>query len=422
MKQNLSAVLPVVGINILLCACSMQTAPPLPDSPLATLRASAACSLGCPEGGSEQTLFRPAYILNNNRETKFANGVAYTLTKETPRRGRARIGKKDPDLPDADTLSPAAYQGANAALHTDRGHQAPLASLGNAPDWPTLNYLSNITPQKSALNQGAWARLEDAERQLANQPDVSAVHVITGPLFERVTQTLPAQPAVRIPSGYWKIIYTGTRPERGEYAVFLLDQHTPRAASFCLFQTTVSIIEQKTRPALTVWPRLPEEAARAIKHRKGHLAQRLGCSDAKKHTGGLPVVQAQAATERQRDVGHEGLLPDICHSSPLPRQEDFTLTAAEPAVPDGETGIRHCPPRQNDRGESTNVLQNAGCRSPVPSLYWLPDNGAGTHGAQGGSPGWRWCLAAERCGGVTGCGAGTGKGRALWVTAHAGTG
>lgn len=49
--------------------------------------------------------------------------------------------------------------------------------MGEVSDWQTLNYLTNITPQKADLNQGAWARLEDQ--------DVDAMYVATGPLYQR---------------------------------------------------------------------------------------------------------------------------------------------------------------------------------------------------------------------------------------------
>ncbi|MCD3082431.1 DNA/RNA non-specific endonuclease, partial [Salmonella enterica subsp. enterica serovar Enteritidis] len=105
--------------------------------------------------------------------------------------GRPRNWAQDPDLPPSDTLAPSAYKNAHTLLKVDRGHQAPLAGLGGVSDWPSLNYLSNITPQKSALNQGAWAALENRVRELAKQADVSVVHVVTGPLFERHIATLP---------------------------------------------------------------------------------------------------------------------------------------------------------------------------------------------------------------------------------------
>ncbi|GKV88502.1 DNA/RNA non-specific endonuclease [Pectobacterium carotovorum] len=282
MKLNLIKLLPI----LLLAGCTATYQPAqTPDviEPTASAPAVAAatvdnCLVGCPTGGSSQTLIRDAYTLNNNSGTKFANWVAYKITKTSQASGRARNWKQDPNLPASDTLAPAAYDGANAKLAVDRGHQAPLAGLGGVSDWQSLNYLSNITPQKSSLNQGAWVRLEDKERALANSAGVSAVYSVTGPLFEKNIATLPNAPAVQIPSGYWKVIFIGTSPDKGEYAAFLMDQSTPKAANFCNYQVTVDSIEKKTNPKLSIWSALPANIAAIVKSQKGTLAKnRFGC-------------------------------------------------------------------------------------------------------------------------------------------------
>ncbi|MBW5896056.1 DNA/RNA non-specific endonuclease [Pectobacterium brasiliense] len=282
MKLNLIKLLPI----LLLAGCTATYQPaqtpdvvePTASAPAVATATADNCLVGCPIGGSSQTIIRDAYTLNNNSGTKFANWVAYKVTKTSQASGRARNWKQDPNLPASDTLAPAAYDGANAKLAVDRGHQAPLAGLGGASDWQSLNYLSNITPQKSDLNQGAWVRLEDKERALANSAGVSAVYSVTGPLFEKNIATLPNAPAVQIPSGYWKVIFIGTSPDKGEYAAFLMNQDTPKSANFCNYQVTVDGIEQKTNPKLNIWSALPANIAAIVKSQKGTLAKnRFGC-------------------------------------------------------------------------------------------------------------------------------------------------
>ena len=234
------------------------------------------CSVGCPSGGSALTLNRQAYTLNNNGSTKFANWVSYKITKDSPASGRPRTWKTDPDVPVGETLDPVDYNGANVALKIDRGHQANLASMGGVSDWQTLNYLSNITPQKSDLNQGPWARLEDQERNLSKDPAVDQVFVATGPLYEHFVGTLPGTNKVHtIPSGYWKIIFVGSTPENGLYASFVMNQDTPRNANFCAYQVTVAQIEE--RSGLTFWSHLPQSVQDALKSRQGQLLSRIGC-------------------------------------------------------------------------------------------------------------------------------------------------
>lgn len=88
------------------------------------------CGAGCPVGGSAQTLEREAYTLNNNCQRKFANWVAYKMTKASQASNRPRHWQRDPALAATATLAPAAYKGASQALQVDRGHLAPLAGLG----------------------------------------------------------------------------------------------------------------------------------------------------------------------------------------------------------------------------------------------------------------------------------------------------
>ena len=120
------------------------------------------CEVGCPTGGSDQTLVREAYTLNNNSHRKFANWVAYKITKASLASRRSRSWKRDPDLPATDTLAPAAYKGASAALAVDRGHQAPLACRPR-PRWsfPAATgrlFLSDPVRIKANTRRFCWIR------------------------------------------------------------------------------------------------------------------------------------------------------------------------------------------------------------------------------------------------------------------------
>lgn len=291
-------VLPFVLIPLLSACASQQSVESLDRSDLlpTTIKSIDNCSVGCPVGGDHQTLYRNAYTLNNNGSTKFANWVAYKITKQTAASGRPRSWKRDPEVPAGETLNPVDYNGASVALRIDRGHQANLASMGGVSDWQTLNYLTNITPQKADLNQGAWARLEDQERSLSRAADVDAVYVATGPLYEKDMGSLPGTNKVHtIPSGYWKVIFTGSTPANGLYAAFVMDQGTPRSASFCDFQVTVADIEE--RSGLILWSGLPQDVQAELKIKPGRLAQKIGCAS----------VVDESVTAQLRTVSEEPL-------------------------------------------------------------------------------------------------------------------
>lgn len=237
---------------------------------------SAMCLYGCPDGmpTTNQKVERPIYILSSNRITKFADWVAYRVSADQFGPSRGRTWKKDPELGEHETLIPSDYDGANAALGVDRGHQAPLAAFAGTPHWQTTNYLSNITPQSSALNQGPWEHLEAAERRAVREGYVAVLMVLTGPFYERHFGRLPeTQKQHTIPSGYWKVIYVPDGDGRIEAAAFAFDQETPRNSDYC--GHLVSVEEVEVRSRLNLFPELPDQSAALLPNHR--LVDYLGC-------------------------------------------------------------------------------------------------------------------------------------------------
>jgi len=223
------------------------------------------CLDGCPVGtpSTNDLIVREIYTLSSNDETKFADWVAYRVTKSTIGKGDGRVWRADPWLAEAETLEPADYDDAPAALSIDRGHQAPLASFAGTPQAAETNFLSNITPQRSDLNQASWMYLETAERKLATSENI-AVYVLTGPLYERDMRAMPASEFHRVPSGYWKVVMTA----KSELTAFIFEQETPRDAKYCAMRVAISDVER--RSGLALFPRLD---ARMFKP----LDARIGC-------------------------------------------------------------------------------------------------------------------------------------------------
>ncbi len=259
-----------------------EPTPPLLESParleppVPPALKSPHCVYGCPraQGGEGPVLLREQYALCNNPRTKFADWVAYHVTAETIGKSPPRKWVIDPDLPPDTTMAPEAFRGAYAALGTDRGHQVPLASFGSTDKVQQLNYLSNVTPQKSALNQQLWRKLEEAERELA-QRERAGVYVVTGPLYEREMPSLPGtKKSHRVPSGYFKIVFLEVGD--GERAsAFVVEQEVPRSADFCDYQVVIREIEM--RSGWDFFSDLPDDREEALETTKGTLAPLLGC-------------------------------------------------------------------------------------------------------------------------------------------------
>lgn len=215
-------------------------------------------AFGFPQGhpSSNKLIKREIYVLSNNSRTKFADWVAYKVTTSTIGRSKKRVWRPDPELSDPDTLEPPDYKGANRSLRTDRGHQVPLASFAGTPHWHETNYLSNITPQSSSLNQGSWVKLESKVRDLTKTYD--AVYVMSGPLYQKKMRPLPgADESHEVPSGYWKIIIVQAKNGSLPYkmSAFLFPQDAERGDHYCKYHTAVDNISSAS--GLT-FPRIGE--------------------------------------------------------------------------------------------------------------------------------------------------------------------
>lgn len=208
------------------------------------------CLFGCPAEApaTNQEISRSIYILSNNPETKFADWVAYRVDPAFFTDPQSRGGwATDPDLSPNDTLTQSEYDHANVSLGVDRGHQAPFATFKNAPDLRQTNFLSNITPQFTKLNQGAWKELEEAVRDLARDHPTGEVFVMTGPLYEWPMAKLPdTDKDHRVPSAYWKIVAMQAATQQITVTGFYFYQDTPKRANYCDHMRTVRFIEQKS--------------------------------------------------------------------------------------------------------------------------------------------------------------------------------
>ncbi len=206
---------------------------------------------GLPQGSAGRIVDHQIYILCNNAKTKFADWVSYIVSPETVQVNTktTRCWKADPLIPPDETLEPSDYKGAHKELHTDRGHQAPLASFKGTSCWAETNYLSNITPQSSGLNQGPWRLLEEHVRDLAREG--YTVYVMTGTLYEHPMPSLPkADEPHQIPSGYWKIAAyerVPGDPSTLHCEAWIMDQNTARKTDFRTTRVSVDEVEMRAR-------------------------------------------------------------------------------------------------------------------------------------------------------------------------------
>lgn len=212
-------------------------------------------------------------MLFNDPKTKFADWVAYRVSPSTIGRSKPRDWEADPDLPPEETLEPEDFRGAHEKLHTDRGHQVPLASFSGVKEYRPLNYMSNVTPQRSLLNQRLWNVLEQEERKLVLQ-ESTALFVITGPLYEREMEKLPgADEEHEVPSGYFKVL-VHSRDGSLQSGALVVEQ-SDGDDSFCAHEVTIDEVER--RAGMNLFHLLADELEEDFEGRKGTLFARFGC-------------------------------------------------------------------------------------------------------------------------------------------------
>lgn len=130
----------------------------------------------------------------------------------------------------------------------DRGHMAPnyvIASRYGQKAQKETFLMTNISPQKSRLNQKSWQRLEEV---IAN--DFSQWYggfwVVTGPIFDEYPDTIK-ETQIAIPKAFYKILIKPSEtPELIMALAFIFPQTARPNASLMTFVTSIDEVEKQT--------------------------------------------------------------------------------------------------------------------------------------------------------------------------------
>lgn len=138
-----------------------------------------------------------------NPEAHQPNYVAWELTADETEANVADRKKvnfmQDDNVDGCATLSD--YRGSGYS----RGHMAPAADMKwSKQAMYDCHFLTNICPQKSELNTGAWQKLENKCRQWARED--SAIFIVCGPvLSDKITRTI-GDDNVPVPERFFKVV------------------------------------------------------------------------------------------------------------------------------------------------------------------------------------------------------------------------
>ena len=196
--------------------------------------------------------------------------VAYHLNSWSIGSGkRTNAWGLDPLLPK--TCQPVLYNGFGGGY--DRGHQLPSADRLNYAANVTTFYGTNMTPQRSELNQHSWANLESKVRSWANRADTC--YVVTGCITKGSTKTARDNEgkSVTVPTHYYKAVLRYSRNSTighsGYSACAILLEHKGYGDNnnFKPYAMSISDLEKVT--GITYFANLPakigEDAAAQVK-------------------------------------------------------------------------------------------------------------------------------------------------------------
>lgn len=144
------------------------------------------------------------------------------------------------------------WRGINRVSHDDytgsgydRGHMAPnhaISELYGRQGQADSFLMTNITPQKSNLNEKLWERLEELELDtFAKQ--FGKVWVVDGPIFEPPNERLHSSWRVEVPDAFYKIIVA---PDAKKMLAFIMPQSVRGDEPLDHYLTSVDSIEKRT--------------------------------------------------------------------------------------------------------------------------------------------------------------------------------
>ena len=230
------------------------------DTPAYTLSGSL-LDVATPADMPRHMIDYPGFTVCFNPQLHIPNYVAWELTATETTGPVERLSTffVDPDVPGCAT--PADYKKSGYS----RGHMAPAADMKWSADaMRASNNLTNICPQTTAMNSGAWSTLEDNCRTWARRD--SALVIITGPVL---TDRMPlhiGKNHVAVPERFFKVVLA-------PYAI------PPRGIGFIMPNakvaggvqaTAMTIDEVEAITGLDFFAALPDEIERDVESQNSY--------------------------------------------------------------------------------------------------------------------------------------------------------
>jgi endonuclease G len=150
---------------------------------------------------SGELIFHDHFTLSFLSKYKQSEWAAWEVTKtdlRIPNQKRKTFFNEDPKLTSAN-LGVFDYRGSGY----QRGHLVPAADVAfDTNAIAQSHYMTNMSPQNRAFNNGIWRELEQLTREWAWKYD--KINVVTGPIFIEPIQYMKS--GVAIPNSFYRVL------------------------------------------------------------------------------------------------------------------------------------------------------------------------------------------------------------------------
>lgn len=197
--------------------------------------------------------------LSYSQKHKQAEWVAYELSQNKLSANKvSRNGFSF--IPDPKIASISAHPTDYVGSGYDRGHLCPAADMAfDSIALLETFYMSNISPQSRAFNQGVWREIESKTRAWAST--FGKILVITGPILSKPGLESIGKKKVTVPIGFFKILFA---QEYQQAVGFIVpNQRTEKDPMQYAFH--VDYVEEIAN--INFFPNLPLETQSAIESR-----------------------------------------------------------------------------------------------------------------------------------------------------------
>ncbi len=222
-----------------LVTCTQEISPPVVESKYAY--GGLPASLSYPNALTQ--LERIGYIVGYDSVRKNPAWVAYKVPAGKAEKAPKRPRRFNTDL---ETQSKVRHKDYTRSGY-DRGHMAPnyaIATRYGVKAQKETFLMSNIVPQKPALNRGPWRALEMdvANRNgLANRKD--GVWIITGPIYDTNVEYLKS--GIEIPDSFFKMVIDNDNG-KPKVLAFVMPQEVKHKSKLVDYLVSVNKIEELT--------------------------------------------------------------------------------------------------------------------------------------------------------------------------------